>query len=227
MGDSRSSSAETPIARAAIFDLDGLLVDSEPVHMQTWRLVMGRRGVAISDDVLQSIIGVSDAVFLERFLAENGLDGSVDEWLADKRCTYLELIRDGVSPFPGAVELVKTLAARIPAAIATSASADDVAVCVEQLDLGPSITATVTREDVASHKPAPDCFLLAAQRLGVGPADCVVFEDSLAGVEAARRAGMRCVAVTNSFARDELTDATLVVDSLAETKAIWRLMFGQ
>ena len=207
--------------------MDGLLVDSEPVHMQTWRIVMGRRGVEISDDVLQSIVGVSDAVFLKNFLAENRLDGTVDDWLDDKRSTYLGLIREGVTAFPGAAELVGELSERIPVAVGTSGSRSDVDACLAHLGLSGVFRAIVTREDVQQHKPAPDCFLLAAMRMGVEPAGCVVFEDSIAGVEAAGRAGMRCVAVTNSFAADELSGAGLVVGSLAEKETILDFVFEQ
>ena len=225
MGGSRSSHEATPTAHAAIFDLDGLLVDTEPVHMQTWRIVMGRRGVSVTDDVLRSIVGVSDALFIEEFIAEHDLAGSPAEWLADKRATYLELIRDGVNAFPGAVELVRGIAGRVPVAIATSAGTKDVDVCAGRLGIADLLATVVAKEDVPRHKPSPDCFLLAAERMGVEPAGCVVFEDSLAGVEAARRAAMRCVAVTNSFTAEELADADLVVDNLAEAERILAFVF--
>ena len=194
--------------------------------MESWRIVMGRHGLSVSHEVLRSIIGVADHEFIVRFLAEKGINDDPDTWLTEKRDMYFGLIQDGVRPLPGALELVGMLAARMAIAIATSSARRELASIAADLGIDHLLAATVTKEDVDRHKPAPDCYLLAAERAGVEPDGCVVFEDSIAGVAAAKAAGMQCVAVTNSFTAGELAAADLIIASLEETYPILDLING-
>jgi beta-phosphoglucomutase len=123
----------------------------------------------------------------------------------EKESLYRELSRGRLQPMPGLVALLDRLdSARIPAAIATSAPADNVAHNLAELGLGGRLTHVVRSDEVARGKPFPDVFLAAARLIGVVPARCLVFEDAPAGLQAAHAAGMPCVAVTTSFATDAL-----------------------
>lgn len=188
--------------------------------MESWRILAKRRGVEIDDDLLLSAVGMSDGQFLRWFFEENGIDDSIDEWLTEKRDTYFDLIEAGIRPFPGAPEMLKLLAERMPVAIATSSARRELDRCARHLGVAELLGASVAKEDVTKHKPEPEAYLLAARRLEVEPTGCVVFEDSIAGVAAAKAAGMRCAAVTNSFAAEALNEADLIVASLADTDSI-------
>ena len=188
--------------------------------MESWRIMMARRGLAITDEMLQSVIGFSDDLFLRGFFEKNGIEGNIDAWLAEKRDTYFGLIMKGVRAFPGAPGLVQHLSRRMPIAIGTSSARREMQAVAGQLNIAHLLAASVAKEDVAHHKPAPDCYLLAAERMSVAPEDCVVFEDSIVGVAAAKAAGARCIAVTNSFGPDELAGADLIAGSLEDIDAI-------
>jgi HAD superfamily hydrolase (TIGR01509 family) len=195
--------------RACIFDMDGVLIDSgahhrsawqalvreleaSPSDPEFWRFGIGRR----ADDALPLILG-------------RPLDASETAALAArKRALYAEFSRQGTQVVPGVVEFVRELERlAVPRAVATSATRPDVEALLGALDLLARFQAVVTAEDVLRGKPAPDVYLEAARRLDAPPACCLVFEDSTAGVAAARAAGMRVVGITTAHPAGELEGA--------------------
>ena len=146
---------------------------------------------------------------LSRFTAE------VDAIAEEKEMTFRRLAGDKIKPLPGALELLKLLKDNgFSMAIASSTPAENIELVTGTLGIADCFQALVTGHDVTEGKPSPRVFLLAAQRLGVEPANCLVIEDAVAGVTAARRAGMACLAVTNTHSRQKLSEANLIVDSL-------------
>jgi len=139
--------------------------------------------------------------------------------MATKAMHFLALVRDGVRIFPGVPTFVREAAGRVPLAIGSGALRREIELILAQAGLRAAFAVIVSAEEVTAGKPSPETFLTALARLGEGVPDlvageCLVIEDSRAGIEAARRAGMRCLAVTNSYAVSELTGADLVVPSL-------------
>ncbi|MBO8187646.1 HAD family hydrolase [Streptomyces spirodelae] len=186
-----------PAGPAVVFDLDGTLVDSEPHYYEAGRRLLTAHGVPgfTWEDHLR-FIGISTRETLETLRREHGLTAPVETLLAEKNHFYLELARSGTEVFPQMRKLVERLhAAGHPLAVASGSSRAAIDAVLGATSLDELLPLRVSAEEVPHGKPEPDVFLEAARRLGVSPADCVVIEDAPPGAEAARRAGMRCVAV--------------------------------
>ncbi|MFE0374628.1 HAD family hydrolase [Streptomyces inhibens] len=180
-----------------IFDLDGTLVDSEPNYYEAGRRLLANYGVAdFSWEHHTRFIGIGTRETLEILSREFGLDAPIEELLAGKNRTYLELARAHTEVFPEMRAFVERLsAAGHPLAVASGSSRAAIEAVLAGTGLDALLTTLVSAEEVAHGKPEPDVFLEAARRLGVDPADCVVLEDAAPGALAAHRAGMRCIAV--------------------------------
>ncbi len=200
--------------RAVLWDLDGTLVDSEPYHWRAWRETMAGEGVALSFEQFRATFGWRNDAILRQWLGDG--DGPRAARTGDaKEELYRALVRGGgQAALPGAAEWVRRLHAEGWAqAVASSAPRLNIAAVMEAIGLADQFQATASAEDVERGKPDPQVFLLAASRLGVPAARAIVVEDAAAGIEAARRAGMRCIAVRRDGAQ---LPADIVVASLAD-----------
>lgn len=182
---------------AVVFDLDGTLVDSEPHYYEAGRRLLAAHGVArFTWEDHSRFIGISTRETLETLRREHGLTAPVEELLAEKNRLYLELARSGTEVFPEMRKLVERLhEAGILLAVASGSSRTAIDAVLGATSLDALLPLRVSAEEVAAGKPEPDVFWEAARRLGVDPAACVVLEDAAPGVQAAHRAGMRCIAV--------------------------------
>jgi beta-phosphoglucomutase len=207
--------------RAAIFDFDGVLVDSEPLHFHTLRETLLTQGVAIDQqEYAEHYLAYDDRGALRLALSAHGRNpepGLIDE-LAEHKARLFEKLLPGIPFFPGARELLRALAAEVPVGIASGALHAEIDIALRAGEVRDSVSVVVGVDDVVQTKPHPEPYLTAVARLGLAdasPGDCVAFEDSLAGVASARAAGLKVVAVTNSFPAARLQAAHRVVDSLA------------
>ena len=202
---------------AALWDLDGTLLDSEEYHWQSWRDTMAALGRPITRDQFLATFGLRNDEILPRWLGTHATVEEIAKVSLEKEELYRALLKKGgVGPLPGAAEWVKKLHEDgWKQAIGSSAPKKNVDVVLEVLGLGSFFQAVVSGEDVTQGKPDPQVFLIAAQRLEVSPKCCIVVEDAPAGVEAARRAGMRVIGVR----RDGALSADVVVKSLADLPA--------
>ena len=182
---------------AVLWDLDGTLVDSEEYHWRAWKETMDRAGVDLTRQDFLASFGQRNDAILAKWLGENAAPGEIEQIGNDKEERYRELVRqERLLPLPGAAEWVERLHREgWRQAIASSAPRSNVETVLDALHMRPWFQAAVSAEDVREGKPAPDVFLAAAGRLGAEPHGCVVVEDARAGVEAARRAGMRSIGV--------------------------------
>lgn len=203
---------------AALFDLDGVIVDSSQFHYESWVKLGEEVGFIMTHEFFRKTFGQRNDAIIKQ-LVPNATDEQIAAWGARKEELYREVARGRLVPLPGAMELIKGLKVLgFKLAIASSTPSINIAFAVEQMEMEGLFDAFVGAEDVKRGKPDPEVFLKAAQKLGVQPERCVVFEDAVAGVIAAKRGGMKCVAVTTTNPEVALKEAgaDLVVDNLTE-----------
>jgi HAD superfamily hydrolase (TIGR01509 family) len=197
-----------------LWDLDGTLADSREFHWRAWHETMRAEGVEISDAQFAAGFGQRNDAILTAWLGSAATPDRIRDIGDAKEARYRQFVeREGITPLPGAAEWVRRLhAAGWRQAIASSAPRLNVEVMHRVLGFAGAIDTLVGAEDVTRGKPEPDVFLAAAWKLGTPPDRAVVVEDAEAGVEAARRAGMRCIGV----GRTDLSGAAISVLSLAD-----------
>lgn len=203
------------MTRAVLWDLDGTLGDSEQFHWQAWRETMDAEGVPITRDRFRATFGRRNDSFLPEWLGPGSAPERVLRVAEEKEARYRELVlAHGLDPLPGAAEWVERLASEGWAqAVASSAPRRNVEAMLDALGFRCYFPIFVGAEDVREGKPDPQVFLSAAARLGAKPSNCVVVEDAAAGIEAARRAGIRSIGIGRGV---EALSADLVAPSLAE-----------
>jgi HAD superfamily hydrolase (TIGR01509 family) len=194
--------------------MDGTLVDSEEFHWLSWRDTMAAEGIPITRDQFVLTFGQRNDSILPRWLGAEAPADRMQRVGDAKEELYRRLVREsGLAPLPGAAEWVRRLQQENwRQAVASSAPRANLDVVLEVIGLKDCFQAIVSAEDVTAGKPDPQVFLTAASRLGVPPSQCVVVEDAAAGVEAARRAGMRSIGVS----RKASLAANIAVSSLIE-----------
>ena len=187
--------------KAIIFDMDGLLADSEPLWQRAERTMIEARGAAWDETIMRQGIGMAFPDACAQIVQGYDFDEAPRDFAAELQARVIALFQTELEPMAGAPELMDAaLASDYPVGVATSSTAAIAEVVLGKFGWSHRLDTLVTVDDAAVErgKPAPDLFLVAAERLGVPPADCVVLEDSLNGVRAARAAGMPVIAVPNS-----------------------------
>ncbi|MFH1032076.1 MAG: HAD family phosphatase [Chloroflexota bacterium] len=198
---------------AVIWDMDGVIADTAPYHFKAWQEAFKKKDFTEGD--FRRTFGQRNDNIIRMILGEGVTREEIDAIAVEKEICFRRYIGRNVKSFPGVLELMKSLSqAGFKMALATSTPMENVRLVITGLGIDKYFKAIVADEDVTRGKPDPQVFLIAAERLGIKPESCVVIEDAVAGVTAAKRAGMRCVAVTNTNPRDSLGEADLVVDSL-------------
>lgn len=179
-----------------IFDCDGTLADSMMVHHRAWQAALALHGAPIDFgwELFTSRAGMTVPATVRELNAQFGLSLDPELVAASQRAEY-ERFLPSVQPIVDVVDLARRVAVERPVSVASGGERRIIDRTLDLLGLRQTFSVVVTAEDVTHGKPAPDMFLLAAERMGVAPADCVVFEDAVLGLEAARRAGMASVLV--------------------------------
>ncbi len=219
--------SEEKMLRAVIFDFDGVITDSEILHLRAFNEVLGRHGLKISkQDYYKNYLELTD-LNLIKSLVEKGalkLDEQGIKTLAGQKSTAYEKLAktegriiEGVRDF---LQMLKTN--NVPMAICSGSLQAEIEFILEEAGLRKFFDVIVSSEQVKRHKPHPDGFLLALRKLNetsktnISAVECVAIEDSRLGLEAAHRAGMHCVAVTNSYDAEQLKRADKIVDNISE-----------
>jgi beta-phosphoglucomutase family hydrolase len=199
---------------AVLWDLDGVIADTAVYHYKAWVDVFGKMGKTFTEEQFMGHFGQRHDTIIHSVLGDVPED-KFDAITEEKQENYRRRVAENIKPMPGAIELIKSLRHNgIKTAIASSAPPENVDIIVRGLGIEGCFDAYARGTEVAEGKPSPLVFLLAAEKLGVRPASCVVIEDAIAGVAAAKNAGMKCIAVTNSHPAEKLREADLIVDTL-------------
>lgn len=196
--------------KAILFDLDGVLFNTEPLHRKAWIETMGSLGHAIDDEFLMPWTGIPCIDLATYF--ENNLSPSRDRALyhRQKGEMFRSIVQTELEAFGSVPALIRELAETIECGFVTSNDRIDADLMLEVAGYSRLLPIGVTYDDVERHKPDPEPYSVAASRLGVAPADCIVVEDSPSGVTSAKRAGMTVAGVTTSFGEDDLVGADVV-----------------
>ena len=221
MGDSPK---ETGFPQAIIFDFDGVIADSEPLHLRAYQVVLGPEGIELTkEQYYDRYLGYDDAGLFETLAIDRGIAASpqrIERWVASKTTVVERMLASDSVLFAGAVTCVKTFAAYLPLAIASGALQPEIEIVLNHAGLRDCFTAIASASDGVRGKPAPDLYMLAVAKLkqhgALDAAACVAVEDSRWGIDVARQAGLRCVAVTHTYPASELGNADLIVDRLSE-----------
>ena len=186
------------MSRAVLWDLDGTLVDSEAFHWQSWRDTLAAEGLSVSYQQFLASFGKKNDPIMREWLGDGYSPERAVRLAETKEADYRRLVEAyGLRPLPWAREWLSNLqTAGWKQAIVTSAPAANAEVMLRALEITSLFDTIVTAEDVSHGKPDPEVFLTAASRLGIPPARCIVVEDAMAGIEGARRAGMKSVGIS-------------------------------
>ncbi len=202
---------------AAIFDMDGVLVDSYRPHFISWQRLAESHGLSITESEFAATFGQTSREILAEMWPDHVSQTDIPEWDSQKEAFYREELKSHFPEMAGASTLLQSLdAAGWNLAIGSSGPRENVEIVLQCLKAGRLFNAAVNGHDVTHGKPAPDVFLAAADRLGVAPDRCIVIEDAPVGISAAHAAHMPAAALTGTATRDQLSAAELIVDSLSE-----------
>ncbi len=206
--------------QAVVFDMDGLMFNTEEVYTQVGSRLLRRRGHAFTAEVKDLMMGLQAREGFALVIERLRLTDTVDQLIEESDREYLALVGRMIQPMPGLMELLDALeAAGIPKAIATSTSLRLATACLAPFELARRFAFVLTAEDIRHGKPHPEIYQTAAAHLGVSPAAMLVLEDSQNGCRAATAAGAFTVAVPADHSRDhDFSGAAMVIDSLADPR---------
>jgi beta-phosphoglucomutase len=205
---------------AIVFDFDGVLADSEPLHLRCYQEVLSGIGITLGrDEYYEHYLGFDDAGAFDAVGRARGQRWGVDQiaaLVASKTLAFDELLASVDVLYPAAARCVERLAARFPLGIASGALRHEIEAILRRAGLDRHFRFIVAAGDTAVSKPAPDPYRRAAELHQIAPARCLAIEDSRWGIESARAAGLRCVGITHTYPAHELRAADAVIDSLDE-----------
>ena len=211
--------------RAVVFDLDGLMFNTEELYQEVGTEILRRRGYEFTPELLDQMMGRPSAVALQIMIDRHTLQATVEELLAETDEIFPEILRERLAPMPGLVELLTALERHaFPKGIATSSRRSFVDRVLERFDYHSRFMPILTSEDITHGKPHPEIYLKAAQRLAIAPGQMLVLEDSQNGCRAAVAAGAITIAVPGAHSlRHDFSGAALVAESLADPRIYERL----
>ena len=205
--------------KAVIFDMDGVIVDSEPAHEEVCKRRFKELNINVTDEEYSTFVGVSNKDMWTRLKENYGLKETVEELISIHLKAIMDDFRErDEKPIPGVERLLENLKAEgIKIALASSSPMENIELVLEKFGIGDYFESVISGENLERGKPAPDIFLKSAEKLGVNPENCVVIEDSHNGVKAAKAAGMKCVGFKNiNSGNQDLSMADIIVYSMED-----------
>jgi pseudouridine 5'-phosphatase len=209
-----------PAFRAVVFDMDGLMFNTEDVYTLVGSELLQRRGYVFTSELKDAMMGMPPRPSFEKMIQWHNLQDNWEQLTCESNEIFIRLLPSHLAPMPGLLELLDALeSAQIPKAIATSSCRELANACLSPFGFQPRFQFVLAAEDIVHGKPNPDIYLTAARRLGVPPAEMLVLEDSQNGCRAGAAAGAFTVAVPGEHSRKhDFSVASLVIDSLADPR---------
>ncbi len=214
-----------------IFDMDGVLADTGPIHFKSWKKVAEEEAsVEFTRAFFNATFGQQSIPITRRLVGPKIDQKLVEKWANLKEEYYREMVKDDLKPLPGVIELINDLKTRkFRLAVGSSGPPENVELLLSSLNIKKYFDVVITAADVENGKPSPDVFLLVAKRLNLPLKHCLVIEDAPVGIEAATRAKMKCIALTTTHEEKELTQANLIIKDLSQITAneVIRLLYTE
>jgi HAD superfamily hydrolase (TIGR01509 family) len=203
------------VIKAAIFDMDGTIADSEKIVWRVTRAFFKERGITLTPEEEKTMYGLTWKDFVKEILVSRGFEykQSIKNTLKER---YVRNLKKDVQPLPGIHNFLEIVRANFKTALATNSRLREVDIIFDKLDFGKYFDFKVAKNHVKSGKPSPEIYFKAASLLKVQPRECVVFEDSIVGIQAAKSAGMKCVALINTYAAEDLKHADMLIKNYAD-----------
>lgn len=212
---------------AALFDMDGVIVHTNPYHKKAFKIFLDKHNVSLTDEELKDhVYGRTNAEIFPYIFKDEYTPGKGEVWADEKEALFRDLYKKDVEPVNGLLNFLDELKRRgIKTAVGTSAPKENLNFIMESLGLRHYFDAFLHSADVTEGKPNPEIYLKAADRLEIAPKNCVVFEDSVAGVKAGLNAGMKVVAVATTHTAEEFDGVHLVIKDFDEltVEQLWAL----
>jgi len=195
--------------------MDGVIADTAPFHFMAWEKQALERGIDFSEDAFRRTFGKRNPEIIAEIFDRNITTEEIKAIISEKEDAFRDIAQGNIRIFPGVLELLRTVkGSGWLTAIASSTPIDNITLIIQALNIADYFDTIVSDGDVSHGKPDPEVFLVAASRLDTAPNQCVVIEDAVADVQAAKSAGMACIAVTNTHPAERLSAADIVVENL-------------
>lgn len=206
--------------KGVIFDMDGVIVNSEPLHEHCERQLLKEYGIKLTPDVIAQVKGMRDEEAFQYYTSRFKLKERLEILLQKKMLLFSKLVKKKVRVYPGFKELAKECKKKFKVGLVTSSPKQSVSTILKHFDIKYIFDAIVTAEDVNLAKPYPEPYLKIAEKLHIKANQCLVIEDTIHGITAAKTAGAKCIAITNTFTKKKLaeTSADHIVESLRKLK---------
>lgn len=200
-----------------IFDVDGVLSDTGTVHYESWKRLAEEIGVEFNREFFKETFGQQSVPITRKLVGEAPSRRKIKKWADLKEKYYREMVKDKLEPLPGVLTLLKNLKEEgFKLGVGSSGPLANVDLLLESLKIKYFFDTIITAADVSKSKPFPNVFLKAASNLNIMPEHCLVIEDAPVGIEAAKRANMKVIALTTTHPREDLTDADLIISELTK-----------
>lgn len=201
--------------KGIIFDMDGVISDTQKLHAKVESELLARYGIKLSpEEISKKYSGVRTRDFFDELLKTQAQPYNLDELMKEKWQEMRKFAAESIDPIPGAIELIKTLAKKYPLALASASNIDYVKTVLETLDISSYFSALVSGDMVSKGKPDPESFLLTASKINIPPENCLVIEDGISGMQAAKNGHMYCIGLVQN--KDEDCPTKNLVLSLSE-----------
>jgi len=211
--------------RTILWDMDGVISDSYSFHFAAWQETFAKRGIKFTKEDFTKLFGTRNDFIIRSVMGRKLPERAIKIMVQEKEETFRRKATGNIKPFPGVVRLLNALKkGNFKLGLVSSAPKENIDLVLNKLNLSGIFDCIVSGQEVSESKPSPQIYLLAAKKLEVTPNDCVVIEDSPLGVKAAKTAGMRCLAITNTHTRQKLAEADRAADSLENVDLITLLI---
>ncbi|WP_406700454.1 HAD family phosphatase [Singulisphaera sp. Ch08] len=211
--------------RAILFDFDGVIADTENIHIAAWQRTLARLGWEVPDEVCARAVEVDDRIFLTELFAHRKIEqGDVEGWVRSKQELTAAMLTASPRVYPGVVDLVRSLTGKVQLAIVSTTWRENIEIVLKAAGLVENFLTVVGKQDVTLVKPDPEGYRLALKKLGVAPGEAIALEDSATGLASAHAAGLQSVAVGHRLPRGEWVGSSDFVDDLTNLPKVVSLL---